>query len=131
MISNQHSWRPTGILSVYQRRWPVEVYHEEGKAEGLDKYQFRPLDAIYKHIACVNVVYSLLYAAKYDQVLISKLQVQLHQNTKDLVDGSIAHWRRVVKAQAMMNFVQWINQNQKHEDDWKWFLIPVIQTMTY
>ena len=131
LISNQHKWRPAGILNVYRRRWPVEVYHEEGKAEGLDKYQIRPLEAIYKHIACINVVYSLLHAARYDQALISTLQQQLHQTTKDLVDGSVAHWRRVVKAQTLLDLVGWAAQNDADKDNWKLLLIPVIQAMTY
>ena len=131
LICNQHTWRPAGILNVYRRRWPVEVYHEEGKAEGLDKYQIRPLQAIYKHIACVNVVYSLLHAARYDQVLISNLQQQLHQDVKALVNGSVAHWRRVVKAQTLLNFVAWVMKNDPDRKDWKALLLPIIHTMTY
>ena len=71
IICNQHTWRAAGILSVYRRRWPVEVFYEEAKAEGLNKYQIRKQEAIEKHIALISIVYSLLHAARYDQDLLS------------------------------------------------------------
>jgi len=55
----------------------VEVYHEEGKAEGLDQYQIRSFSAIQRHVALVAVVYSLLRAAQHDPVLRERLQQQL------------------------------------------------------
>jgi len=132
IISNQLLWRAAGMLSVYRRRWPVEVFHEEAKAEGLNKYQIRREQAIDKHIALVSVVYSLLHAARYDQDLLSKLQQQLHQPIERLMEGSVAHWRRVVKAQTFMNLIEWVQQEQHNkQQDWKLIILPIIQAMTY
>ncbi len=132
IISNQLKWRAAGILSVYRRRWPVEVFHEEAKAEGLDKYQIRHDKAIDKHIALVSVVYSLLHAARYDQDLLSKLRQQLHQPIERLMEGSVAHWRRVVKAQAFMDLIEWVQNEQfDKQQDWKLIVLPCIQAMAY
>jgi DDE superfamily endonuclease len=38
-ISNQLKWQAGGITRIRRHRWPVEVYHEEGKVDGLDQYQ--------------------------------------------------------------------------------------------
>ena len=46
------------LTRIRRHRWPVEVYYEEGKAEGLDQYQLRDFGAIEKHVALVAVVYS-------------------------------------------------------------------------
>ena len=45
-ISNRLEWQAAGITRIRRHRWPVEVYHEEGKAEGLDQYQLRDFSAI-------------------------------------------------------------------------------------
>jgi len=131
LISNQHTWRTVGILRVYRRRWPVEVFHEEAKAEGLNKYQIRQDKAIEKHIALVSVVYSLLHAARYDQDLLSKIEQQLHQPIIGLVEGSVAHWRRIVKAQTFMNLIDWLADNEPDSNNWKLIVLPIIQAMTY
>ena len=36
-ISNRLVWQAAGITRLRRHRWPVEVYHEEGKADGLDQ----------------------------------------------------------------------------------------------
>jgi DDE superfamily endonuclease len=48
-ISNNLAWQAAGITRIRRHRWPVEVYHEEGKAEGLDHASrrsgtFKPLN---------------------------------------------------------------------------------------
>jgi hypothetical protein len=96
-ISNRLIWQAAGITSIRRHRWPVEVYHEEGKAEGLDQYQLRSFSAIQRHVALVAVVYSLLRAAQHDPVLQKKLQRQL----KTKLEGSPADWRRASQAQAL------------------------------
>jgi hypothetical protein len=96
-ISNRLTWQAAGITRIRRHRWPVEVYHEEGKAEGLDQYQLRDFEAIQRHIALVAVVYSLLRAAQHDRVLQHKLQQQL----KLTLEGSAASWRRATQAQAL------------------------------
>ena len=63
-ISNSLTWQAPGITRIRRHRWPVEVYHEEGKAEGLDQYQLRDFQAIERHIALVAVVYSFLNFAQ-------------------------------------------------------------------
>jgi hypothetical protein len=95
--SNCLRWQAPGILRIRRHRWPVEVYHEEGKAEGLDQYQLRDFQAIERHIALVATVYSLLRAAQHDPTLRSKLQRQLKLD----LDGSVPFWRRATQAQSL------------------------------
>jgi hypothetical protein len=64
--SNRLLWQAAGITRIRRHRWPVEVYHQEGKAEGLDQYQVRDFQAISRHIGLVAVTYSLLRAAPHD-----------------------------------------------------------------
>ena len=97
LISNRLYWNSPGITRIRRHRWPVEVYHEEGKAEGLDQYQLRSFSAIQRHVALVAVVYSMLRAAQHDPVLQEKLQRQL----KRKLEGSPAAWRRASQAQAL------------------------------
>ena len=89
-ISNRLVWQAAGITRIRRHRWPVEVYHEEGNAEGLDQYQLRDFNGIQRHIALVAVVYSLLRAAQHDPDLRELLQRQL----KIALDGSPPTWRR-------------------------------------
>lgn len=104
-IGNRLKWRVQHLTKVGRHRWPVEEYHKEGKAEGLDQYQIRDFEAIEKHIALVALVYSLLQHARYDSVLLNKLQAQLDTDIK----GSLAYWRRTTQAQALWIMVQWID----------------------
>jgi hypothetical protein len=96
-ISNRLVWQAAGITRIRRHRWPVEVYHEEGKAEGLDQYQLRDFEGIERHVALVAVVYSLLRAAQHDPDLREQLQRQL----KVELEGSAASWRRATQAQAL------------------------------
>lgn len=96
-ISNRLMWQSPGITRIRRHRWPVEVYHEEGKAEGLDQYQIRDFQAIERHIGLVAVVYSLLRAAQHDPALRHKLQRQLRLD----LEGSVAFWRRATQAQSL------------------------------
>jgi len=96
-ISNRLIWHATGITRIRRHRWPVEVYHEEGKAEGLDQYQLRDFSAIQRHVAFVAVVYSLLRAAQHDHILRARLQRILHLN----LEGHPASGRRAAQAQSL------------------------------
>jgi hypothetical protein len=96
-ISNRLVWQAAGITRIRRHRWPVEVYHEEGKAEGLDQYQLRDFSAIQRHVALVAVVYSLLRTAQHDPALRDQLQRQLEIT----LDGSAALWRRAAQAQSL------------------------------
>ena len=104
-IGNRRHWRVQHMTRVGRHRWPVEEYHKEGKAEGLDQYQVRNFEAIEKHIALVALVYSLLQHARYDDALLNRLQSQLDGNIK----GSLAFWRRTTQAQVLWLLVQWID----------------------
>lgn len=104
-ISNRLNWQANGITRIRRHRWPVEVFYEEGKAEGLDQYQLREFDAIKRHVALVAVVYSLLRAAQYDKILQAKLQRQLKVN----LDGSPAAWRRATQAQCLWSLAIFIS----------------------
>jgi len=97
LISNRLVWQAAGITRIRRHRWSVEVYHQEGKAEGLDRYQLRDWKAIQRHIALVAVVYSLLRAAQHDFDLRAKLQEQLRVQLK----GSAAAWRRFTQGQIL------------------------------
>jgi len=96
-ISNRLVWQAAGITRIRRHRWPVEVYHEEGKAEGLDQYQLRDFGAIQRHVALIAVVYSLLRAAQHDPDLRELLQRQL----KVKFEGNPAAWRRATQAQSL------------------------------
>jgi len=105
VMSNRLYWQAPGITRIRRHRWPVEVYHEEGKAEGLDQYQLRDFEAIERHVALVAVVYSLLRAAQHDPALRDKLQRQL----KIELEGSAAFWRRATQAQSLWNLALFIS----------------------
>ncbi len=97
-ISNRLVWQAAGITRIRRHRWPVEVYHEEGKAEGLDEYQLRDFSAIQRPVALVAVVYSLLRATQHDPDLRDQLQRQL----KVKFEGHHpAAWRRATQAQSL------------------------------
>jgi hypothetical protein len=96
-LSNKLNWHALGITRIRRHRWPVEVYHEEGKAEGLAQYQVRDFQAIERHIALVAVTYSLLRAAQHDERLLQKLQ----QHVKTELDGSAGTYRRTTQAHAL------------------------------
>lgn len=105
LMSNRLVWQAPGITRIRRHRWPVEVYHEEGKAEGLDQYQLRDFGAIQRHVALVAVVYSLLRAAQHDPALRDKLQRQLKME----LEGSAAFWRRTTQAQSLWNLALFIS----------------------
>lgn len=96
-ISNRLYWQASGITRIRRHRWPVEVYHQEGKAEGLDQYQVRDFQAVTRHVGLVAVAYSLLRAAPHDPVLKHKLQRHLKFN----LDDSAPAWRRATQAQSL------------------------------
>lgn len=96
-ISNRLNWHALGITRIRRHRWPVEVYHEEGKAEGLAQYQVRDWQAIARHIGLVAVAYSLLRATPHDKDLLAELRRQLELK----LEGSAAFWRRATTAQSL------------------------------
>ena len=101
-ISNQMHWRGGGIMRIRRHRWPVEVYHEEGKAEGLEKYQIRQFNAIIKHVACVSLTYSMLKRVQFDEALLNKLNWKPSK-----ICSSLAFWRRILTADAILALIEW------------------------
>jgi hypothetical protein len=103
-ISHQLKWQAAGITRIRRHRWPVEVSHEEGQADGLDQYQVRDFEAISRPIALVAVPSSLLRAARHDEALFH--QLPRHVQTKR--DGSAGCWRRHTQAQALWTLATFI-----------------------
>ena len=120
--SNRLNWQASGITRIRRHRWPVEVYHQEGKAEGLDQYQVRDFQAISKHIGLVAVTYSLLRAAPHDQALLHKLQRHL----KFDLDGSAPFWRRTTQAQCLWNLATLIATGLAQDQSLDQILSPLL-----
>lgn len=104
-ISNRLRWQAKGMTRIRRHRWPVEVYHQEGKAEGLDQYQMRGFSAIERHIALVAVTYSILRASQHDSCLRHRLQRQLEIT----FEGQPAAWRRATQAQCLWSLALFIS----------------------
>jgi hypothetical protein len=123
--SNRLVWQAAGITRIRRHRWPVEVYHEEGKAEGLDQYQLRDFDAIQRHVAMVAVVYSLLRAAQHDPDLHKQLQRQL----KVQLEGSPASWRRATQAQSLWCLGLFLSSGLAHGHTLREIMTPLVRAM--
>jgi len=125
LISNRLIWQAPGITRIYRHRWPVEVYHEEGKDEGLDQYQLRNFEAIERHIALVAVVYSLLRAAQHDHAFRNKLQREL----KIELDGSVAFWQRVTQAQSLWKLALFIQAGLTQGQKLRELMAPLLHAI--
>jgi len=124
-LSNRLVWQAAGITRIRRHRWPVEVYHEEGKAEGLDQDQLRDFGGIERHVALVAGVYSLLRAAQHDPDLCEQLQRQL----KVELEGNPASWRRVTQAQALWSLGLFISAGLAQGQTLHELMKPLIQTI--
>jgi hypothetical protein len=132
IVANRLSWQAPGITRIRRHRWPVDVYHEEGKAEGLDRYQVRDFcpkgilrQAIERHIGLVAVVYSLLRAAQHDPALRNKLQRQLKLD----LEGSVAFWRRATQAQSLWSLGLLISVGLAHGQSVRTILTPLFRAI--
>ncbi|HLE61578.1 MAG TPA: transposase [Pyrinomonadaceae bacterium] len=123
--SNRLVWQAAGITRIRRHRWPVEVYHEEGKAEGLDQYQLRDFGAIQRHVALVAVVYSLLRAAQHDPDLREQIQRQL----KVEFEGNPASWRRAAQAQSLWCLGLFISAGLAHGQSLQEIMSPLLRTV--
>jgi hypothetical protein len=123
--SNRLNWQANGITRIRRHRWPVEVYHEEGKAEGLNQYQLREFGAIQRHVALVAVVYSLLRTAQHDPSLQLKLQRQLKVN----LDGSPAAWRRATQMQCLWSLALFISVGLMQGQTLHQIMAPLLHTI--
>ena len=124
-ISNRLFWQAAGITRIRRHRWPVEVYHEEGKEEGLDQYEIRDFNAIQRHIALVAVVYSLLRASQHDPVLHNRLQLLLKMNLED----NPAAWRRASQAQSLWCLGLFISAGLARGQSLQQLLMPLMHAM--
>jgi len=118
---------PIGITRIRRHRWPVEVYHEEGKEEGLDKYQVRDFRAISRHIGLVAVVYSLLRATPHDEALLHKLQRQLEME----LEGSTPFWRRATQAQSLWALACFIGAGLTQGQSLRELMAPLLAAVCY
>jgi len=125
LISNRLIWQAAGITRIRRHRWPVEVYHEEGKEEGLDQYQLRDFEAIERHVALVAVVYSLLRAAQQDPALRDKLQREL----KMALEGSAPFWRRVTQAQALWSLALFVSAGLAQDQSLHQIMAPLLRAV--
>jgi len=121
-ISNRLYWNSPGITRIRRHRWPVEVYHEEGKAEGLDQYQLRSFSAIQRHIVLVAVVYSMLRAAQHDPAL----QEKFHRQLEVQLAGNPAAWRRASQAQALWCLALFISAGLTQGQSLRQIMAPLI-----
>ena len=103
----------------------MEVYHEEGKAEGLDQYQLRDFRGIQRHVALVAVVYSLLRAAQHDHALRTRLQRILHLN----LEGNPASGRRAAQAQSLWCLGLWISAGLTQGQSLREIMTPFLRAM--
>jgi hypothetical protein len=129
LFTNRLSWQASGITRLYRHRWPVEVYHEEGKAEGLDQYQLRDFRAVERHVALVAVVYSLLRAAQHDPSLRTKLQRQLKLRLDGRDTGSAAFWQRVTQAQCLWSLALFISAGLAQGQTLRQVMAPLVQAV--
>jgi len=114
-----------GITRIRRHRWPVEVYHEEGKAEGLDQYQLRDFEGIGRHVALVATVYSLLRAAQHDPVLRQRLQRELKME----LEGSAAFWCRVTQAQSLWALALFISAGLAQGQTLRQVMTPLLRAV--
>ena len=124
-ISNRLIWHAAGITHIRRHRWPVEVYHEEGKAEGLDQYQLRDFSAIQRHIALVAVVYSLLRAAQHDPDLRAQLQRKLELKLED----NPASGRRTAQAESLWCLALFISAGLTQGQALRELMAPLLHAM--
>jgi SRSO17 transposase len=125
--SNRLIWQSVGITRIRRHRWPVEVYHEEGKEEGLDKYQVRGFRAISRHIGLVAVAYSLLRATPHDKALLHKLQQQLELD----LEGSTPFWRRTAQAQSLWLLAGFISAGLTQGQSLRHLMTPLLTAVCY
>lgn len=126
-ISNRLSWFPSGILRIRRHRWPVETFHQESKAEGLDKYQVRNEKAIQTHIAFVVVAYSMLKCALHDQALLSSIQKRLQTESS----GTLPFLRRLLQAESLMLLIEFIMLMTQKGDSLSQIMEAINQQIAY
>jgi len=126
-ITNRLDWYPSGILRIRRHRWPVETYHQEGKDEGLEKYQVRNQKAIQTYIAFVVVAFSILKCTVHDDDLLSSIQQRLQTET----DSTLPFLRRLIKAEGLLNVVEYILEKMNQGQALDQIFEPIAQRIAY
>lgn len=106
IITNRTDWHPSLILRLRRHRWSVETYHQEGKREGLDKYQVRKLRGIETHIALVVLTYTMLQHLVHDPELLSSIQQRLQI---EMSSQTLPFLRRMMQAESMLLLVEYLS----------------------
>ncbi len=127
LICNRREWHAGGITRIARQRWPIEVYHEEAKAEGLDRYQMRDFEAVERHIALVAVVYSMLRRAQHDRGLTERLQGELETQ----LEGSLAAKRRLMQAHALWSMALFVSQALAQGLHLREAIAPLLRSVAY
>lgn len=114
-ISNRTHWHASGILRIRRHRWPIETFHQEGKDEGLDKYQVRNFGAILSNIAFVSTAYTMLKCAIHDDELMSTFRQRLPIGS----NGTPPFLRRMLQLEGLVHLIELVhlkmNQGQSIE----------------
>ena len=126
-ITNRLNWYPSGILRIRRHRWTVETYHQEGKDEGLEKYQVRNYKAIQTYIALVVLTFCLLKSTLHNDALLSSIQQRLQTET----DGTLPFLRRLMKAEGLMLLVKDLLKKIEQGEVPDQVIQPLIQTIAY
>ncbi len=127
VITNRTDWHPSLILRLRRQRWPIETYHQESKAEGLDKYQVRKFKGIQTHIALVVLTYSMLQCVIHAPELLSNIQKRLQIKT----DRTLPFLRSLMQAEAMVLLVEYIFAKVKQGDSLEQILDSMAQVVAY
>ncbi len=127
-ISNRHHWFASGILRIRRHRWPVETFHQEGKDEGLDKYQLRDFDGIETHIAFVSTAYTILKRAAHDDELLSRFRSRLGINGPM---DTLPLLRSLSQLEAMVALVEFVHVKTSHGNSVQAILGQLLQNLAY
>ena len=127
-ISNRHHWFASGILRVRRHRWPVETFHQEGKDEGLDKYQLRNFEGIETHVAFVSTAYTMLKRAAHDDELLSRFRLRL--GIAEPLD-TLPLLRRLSQLEGMMALVEFVHLKASHGQPVQAILKQLLHTVAY
>ena len=126
-ITNCLSWYPSQILRIRRMRWPIETYHQEAKAQGLESYQVRNENAIQSHIAFVIVAYTMLMKASRDKALMEKLRKRIQMET----DSTLPFIRRLLKGGAMWTLAQHFFLAAKSGQSLEEVFEPIMDALAY
>lgn len=127
IISNETGWSVSKILLTKRLRWPVEIYHQEGKEQGLEEYEVRNLKGIQTHISLITVAYSMLRSTIHDNEFQEELQMRLQ--TKP--ESTLSFLRRLMKAEGLITLVNFIISAVEQQKDVGNLLKDIISSIAF